>query len=115
MAVEQNRHENRDLCADLVKISWENESGSVLTEWAIIHDISSSGASLGIEVQIPHGISVTLEFGMERCRARVKYCYYDRMNYLVGIQFEDGYRWSRRRWKPEHLTQFRLREVKKTS
>jgi hypothetical protein len=37
----------------------------------------------------------------------------DRLNYQLGVQFEDGYRWSRRKFKPEHLLQFRLRKVRK--
>lgn len=75
--------------------------------------ISPSGACLEVEEPIPTDTVVSLEFANERCQARTKYCKFDKVNYLLGVKFEQGYRWSRRRFKPEHLTQFRLRSVRK--
>lgn len=108
----RERLEDRELCADLVKVRWKTESGSHQTEWAILGDISPSGACLEIEEPIPPGTIVSLEFASERCQARTKYCKFDKVNYLLGVQFEQGYKWSRSRFKPEHLTQFRMRKVR---
>jgi hypothetical protein len=83
-------------------------------EWAILGDISPSGACLEVEEPIPPDTLVALEIGNERCQARTRYCKFDKVNYLLGVRFEHGYRWSRRRFKPEHLTQFRLHKVEKT-
>ncbi len=108
------RSEERELCADLVKIEWASKSGSACNEWAILEDISPSGACLQSESPVPAETLVTLEFpGNNRCEARVKYCKSDLTNFLIGVHFEQGYRWSRRKFKPEHLLQFRLRCVKK--
>jgi hypothetical protein len=108
------RSEDRELCADLVKVEWEPESGPGRSEWAILEDISPSGACLESELPIRPDTLVSLEFpGNNRCEARIKHCKHEGSNYLLGIQFEQGYRWSRRKFKPEHLLQFRLRCVKK--
>ena len=108
------RLEDRELCADLVKMEWEAESGPAQREWAILEDISPSGACLQSETPVPPETLLSLEFpGSDSCMARVKYCKFDRTNYLLGVHFEQGYRWSRRKFKPEHLLQFRLRCVKK--
>ena len=107
------RNEDRQLCADLVRIEWQAPSGSHRSEWAILEDISSSGACLEVEEEIPPETIVHLKFTTDECQARVKYCVLDRINYFIGVQFEQGYRWSRRRFKPQHLLQFRLRSVKK--
>ena len=107
------RREDRELCADLVKVQWKMESDTAHSEWAILEDISASGACLEIEEPIPPDTMVSLQFSNDHCQARVKYCKFDKVNYLLGVQFEQGYRWSRRRFKPEHLIQFRLRKVRK--
>jgi len=105
------RAEDRELCADLVEMRWKPEFGSARTEWAILEDISTSGACLASEQPIDPGTIVSLQFKGDHCQARIKYCTFDRTNYLIGIQFEQGYRWSRRKFKPEHLIQFRMRRV----
>jgi hypothetical protein len=108
------REDDRELCADLVKVQWKPEFGPARSEWAILEDISPSGACLEFEEPIPADTAVTLHFKSERCQARIKYCKYDKTNYLLGVEFEQGYRWSRRRFKPEHLIQFRLRQVRQS-
>jgi hypothetical protein len=108
------RLEDRELCADLVKVEWASESGPLHSEWAILEDISPSGACLQSEVPVPPETLVSLEFpGNHRCEALVRYCKSERNNFLLGVHFERGFRWSRSKFKPEHLLQFRLRCVKK--
>jgi hypothetical protein len=89
------------------------DSGPSHSEWAILEDISASGACLEIEEPIPPDTIVTLQFPNDRCQATVKYCKFAKINYLLGVQFEQGYRWSRRKFKPDHLIQFRLHKVSK--
>jgi hypothetical protein len=108
------REENRELCADLVKVQWKSEAGFAQSEWAILEDISPSGACLAIEKPISPDMVVSLQFANDRCQARIKYCKFDKVNYLLGVQFEQGYRWSRRKFKPDHLIQFRLHRVRKS-
>ena len=103
--VKQKRFENRDLCADLVKVIWAPNFRQSCMDWAILGDISPSGACLEIDEPIPENTIVMLEFGGERCQAVVRYCKYDMVNYLLGVEFEEGYRWSSNRWEPKHLIQ----------
>jgi hypothetical protein len=112
--LDRREKEERELCADLVKVQWKLESGASHSEWAILEDISPSGACLEIEEPIPPDTIVTLHFTNDRCQARIKYCKSANINYLLGVQFEQGYRWSRRKYKPDHLLQFRLRGVRKS-
>ena len=104
----QRRLENRDLCADLVKVAWTSEEAPFQTDWAILGDISPSGACLEIDEPVPVNAIVDLEFGGDRCRAVVQYCKYDKVNYLLGVKFQSGYRWSSNRWEPKHLVQYHI-------
>jgi hypothetical protein len=107
------RREERQLCADLVKIQWNPAQGSSRCEWAILEDISASGACFGMDEPIPPDTVVSLQFDTEHCQARIIYCRFDHVKYLLGVEFEQGYKWSRRRFKPEHLIQFRMLKVHK--
>jgi len=109
--MKQRRLENRDLCADLIKMAWAPEYEPFRSEWAILGDISPSGACLEIEEPVPVNAIVELEFGGDRCQAVVQYCKYDKVNYLLGVKFKQGYRWSSNRWEPKHLIQFHLLEA----
>lgn len=108
----EKRKVYRELCADLVKVQWEPAFGPARSEWAILEDISSTGACLEFEEPIAPDTVISLHFKSEQCKARIRYCKYEKTNYLLGVEFEQGYRWSRRRFKPEHLIQFRLRQVR---
>ena len=108
-----DRRDDRELCADLVRVQWNMTSEQVRTETAILEDISASGACLEMESAIQPGAKVSLDFPTDHCEAMVVYCKFDTVKYLVGVEFEQGYRWSRRRFKPQHLLQFRLRKVEK--
>ena len=112
--MKHKRHEGRNLCADLVLIGWKLEKGSKHREWGTLEDISACGACLMLENPIPDGTLVSLEFTSSECQARVKYCVPERDGYQLGVEFANGYRWSRRKFKPEHLVQFRLRPAPPT-
>ncbi|HYK91149.1 MAG TPA: PilZ domain-containing protein [Acidobacteriota bacterium] len=108
----QQRQEHRSLCADLVQVGWKLEDESKHTEWATLEDISSRGACVKLDEPIPPGTLVSLRFPKGGCVARIKYCVADHTGgHLLGVLFENGYRWSRTKYKPEHLVQFRLRPV----
>ena len=109
-----DRREDRELCADLVKVQWKTESGKTQHEWGILEDISPSGACLEMEKKVEPDTIVSMEFPTDRCQARVIYCRFDTVKYLIGVEFTQGYRWSRRKFKPRHLIQFRLRKVAKS-
>ncbi len=106
--MKQKRQEDRNLCADLVQVGWKLEDESKHTEWATLEDISANGACVKLDDKIPSDTVVSLRFPRVTCIARVKYCVADHSGFLIGVEFED-YRWSRTKYKPQHLVQFRLR------
>ena len=106
MEQKERRLETRDLCADLIKMAWTPEFELPKADWAILGDISPSGACLEIEEPVPVDAVVELQFGKDRFQAVVQYCKYDKVNYLLGVEFKEGYRWSSKRWEPKHLVHF---------
>ncbi len=110
---DKQRQEARNLCADLVLVGWKTAKWSEHREWATLEDISSGGACIQVEGWIRPGTTVSLQFSTSSCEARVKYCIGDRTGYLLGVEFENGYRWSRRLYRPQHLVQFHVRPVPK--
>ena len=108
--MKQKRQQDRNLCADLVQVGWKQEDESRHTEWATLEDISYGGACVKLDDAIPPETIVSLRFPKDSCKARVKYCVADHGGFLIGVEFED-YRWSRSKYKPQHLVQFRLRPV----
>ena len=105
------RREDRELCADLVKVLWKTNSDKAQNDWAILEDISPSGACFEMERPILPNTEIVLEFPTDTCQAKVVYCRFDKVKYFVGVKFKQGYRWSRRKFKPQHLIQFRLHQV----
>jgi len=77
----ERRTETRMLCADLVEVRWKDPGGKARRAVANLEDISLSGACLQVDLKIPLG-----EIG-----------------YFVGLQFEDGCKWSTKAFKPMHL------------
>ncbi len=110
--MEKKRKEDRNMCADLLKVRWKNGAGVVHEEFGTLEDISSTGACVQLEESINPGTPLTLSYPSGKFRGRVKYCIEQGAVYLVGIAFAPGYRWSRSQYKPSHLLQFRLAPVK---
>jgi len=105
MDVKQRRSEDRYLCADAIKMVWTPEQGFPRTDLVILGNISPSGACLETEEPISVNTVVELEFGIDRCQAVVKHCEYDKVNYMLGVQFKAGYHWSSDQWEPKYLIQ----------
>jgi hypothetical protein len=106
------RKEDRSLCAELLQIHWEAE-GVEHDESVALEDISSSGLCLGTEFPIALETKLVIKYPRGKYEGRVKYCQSDQLGYLVGVEFDPGYTWSRKQFRPSHLVQFRLRAVKK--
>jgi PilZ domain len=109
------RLDERNLCADLLEIQWSDENALAHREIAALEDISSSGACIKAEQPIPVNTTLTIHYPGGKLVGRVKHCEFEDIGYYVGIEFQDGYRWSNRKYKPKHLLQFRLKLVKAKS
>ena len=102
-SMHERRSEPRLLCADLVNIEWQDESGRQQKSVANLEDISESGVCLQLEVPIPLHQSIRITFPTGQFSGEVRYCVYRHIGYFIGVQFVPESRWSQRRFKPQHL------------
>jgi hypothetical protein len=101
--MKEKRIEQRLLCAELVQVSYYEESGRHCRRVANLEDICGSGLCLQSEMRIPDGTKVTVNYGGGQLVGTVRYCIFREIGYFLGIQFEPGCHWSTRRFRPEHL------------
>lgn len=99
----ERRIEPRLLCADLIKVRWKDKSGQIRTALANLEDISLSGACLQMDVPVPHETLLRIALPKNTFEGRVRYCVFRETGYFVGVQFEPGFKWSRRHFRPKHL------------
>ncbi len=100
----QNRRvETRLLCADLVDIKWKDKTGRTCRAIANLEDISLSGACVQLDRPIPLHTTLQIAYPKGELQGRVCYCVYREIGYFLGIEFEPGFRWSIRQFKPQHL------------
>ncbi len=98
-----NRGEERSLCADLIKIVWTDSSGQKQKEFAALEDISRGGACLQLEHPIPVNTTISILYPDGRYYGRISYCIFQHTGYFLGVEFETGYEWSARQFRPSHL------------
>ena len=101
--MQERRTEPRLLCADLVEVRWKDKSGRTKKAVANLEDISSAGACLQLESSVPLHAAVRISYAKGELTGTVRYCVYREIGYFLGVQFEDGNRWSQRNFKPMHL------------
>lgn len=100
----QDRRINpRMLCADLVKIEWRDKMGKKHTAVANLEDISLSGACLQMEEDVPLQCVVTITHEHGDLKGRVRYCVFKDIGYFLGVEFDPGFRWTAKQFKPMHL------------
>jgi hypothetical protein len=106
--MKQRRENNRSMCAELLTIRWTDHDGATRSEVAGLEDISTTGACLNLEHSILPETEVALHYPNGKYLGKVKYCTYHETGYVLGIAFDEGYRWSRLDFEPSHLLEFRL-------
>lgn len=100
----QNRRvETRMLCADLVDVRWKDKNGRIRRTVANLEDISLSGACIQVDSPIPLQTTLQINYPKGELQGRVCYCIYREIGYFLGIEFEPGFRWSQRSFRPQHL------------
>lgn len=90
------------LCAELVEVIWE-VAGRRCRRVANLEDISLSGICLHMEKPLPSGTRIVMRYGDGQLFGSVRYCVYREIGYFLGVQLEDGCRWSTQHFRPEHL------------
>jgi hypothetical protein len=101
--MQNRRAEPRLLCADLVDIQWKDKTGRTRRAVANLEDISLSGACVQLDVPLPLETKLHISYPKGELRGRVCYCIYREIGYFLGVEFEAGFRWSLRHFKPQHL------------
>jgi hypothetical protein len=101
-SMQERRTDNRLLCAELVEVCWDQADGQV-RRIANLEDISLSGVCLQMEKSIPTSTRVVIRYGDGALVGVVRYCAYREMGFLVGVELEEGSRWSTQHYRPEHL------------
>jgi hypothetical protein len=100
---ENRREDRRLLCAELVQLVWEEESGRQRRRVANLEDISLSGLCLQVESPIPAGTAITMLYGDGELVGIIRYCRFQDCGYFLGIELVDGCRWSSQHFRPQHL------------
>jgi len=107
--VKINRKDDRNLCAELVKIVYKDAKGRRRSELVALEDISANGACLQVEEPISPDTSLSILYPEGRYHGRVRYCTFQQTGYFVGIEFDPGYRWSKEQFNPAHLLELQLK------
>lgn len=97
------RIETRMLCADLVDFQWKDSNGRKRRGVANLEDISLSGACLQVDRPVPLGSPIHISYPAGELKGVVKYCVFRDIGYFLGIEFEEGVRWSQNSYRPQHL------------
>jgi hypothetical protein len=99
----EQRAEPRFLCSDLVRLGWSDGAQRERRETVVLENISTSGACVQAEVTVPEGTRVHMVCGKAEFRGYVRSCYRRDDGYFIGIQFDEDSKWSKSKFRPEHL------------
>ena len=94
---ERRRH-RRYLCSHLVEVTSDG-----ISQTALLEDIGPGGAGLALDALLKAGTVVEMCAGGFRVRAEVRYGLRRETDFRAGLEFTEGFEWSREVWTPEHL------------
>ena len=100
---DDRRSDGRLLCAELVQIIWQDQSGRDCRRVANLEDISLSGICLQVELPIPAGTAIVMHYGDGELLGTVRHCRYEDTGYFLGVELSEGCRWSSKHFRPQHL------------
>lgn len=101
--MQERRVDSRLLCADLVETIWQDASGHPQRHTANLEDISLCGICLQAETHVPTGTRISMCYGDGELIGTVRYCVFRDSGYFLGIEFQEGCRWSTQHFRPQHL------------
>ena len=82
--------------ADTVLLSWTDQAGQEQQRPADMADISRSGASVRTQHPVKVGTKISLGYQDQELVGKLRSCVSGPTGYILGIEFEDGYRWKPR-------------------
>jgi hypothetical protein len=102
-SIQERRTDNRLLCAELVEAIWTDHKGVRRRKVANLEDISLSGICLQVEGAVLPGTQMSIGYGDGKLVGTVRYCTFRDGGHFLGIQLEEGCKWSTRHFRPRHL------------
>src|SRR5437867_3666386 len=93
----------RMLCGDVVELEWKHNNGPTCRCIANLEDISHTGVGLQVETPVTLLTTVRLRHEQGELAGKVKYCFLRETSYYLGVEFEQGCRWSPSSFRPRHL------------
>lgn len=102
-SIQERRTNNRLLCAELVEAVWTDHRGVVRRKVANLEDISLSGVCLQLESAVLAGTQMAVHYGDGKLVGTVRYCMFRDGGHFLGIQLEEGSKWSTKHFRPRHL------------
>jgi hypothetical protein len=99
----EQRAEPRFLCSHLVTLRWSEASHRERSETVVLENISCSGACVQSELSIPENTRVRMVCPKSEFCGYVRSCYLRDEGYFIGIAFDADSKWSKAKFKPEHL------------
>ena len=109
--MKQRREKIRNMCAEILTIRWTENDGTCQSELVSLEDITATGACLHMEHSIPVDTKVSLHHANGKYEGMVKYCTCQETGYVLGIAFDDNYRWSKTDFQPSHLLELHPKTV----
>jgi hypothetical protein len=97
------RRSPRQMCSDFVQVSFADQNGRMVSDTALLEDVSQQGLNISLNIPLPKGQDIQLEIDDFSGTARVRYCNIGEYSYLVGLEFADQYEWDAEKWAPRHL------------
>jgi len=94
--INDRRYDLRAPLADTASLSWTDNAGQEQRSPADLADISRSGASVRLKHPVKVGTKLSLDYQDQQFVGRVSYCKTDTSGFVLGIEFDDGYRWKPR-------------------
>lgn len=102
-SIQERRTNNRLLCAELVEAVWTDHRGVVRRKVANLEDISLSGVCLQLESAVLPGTQMAVHYGDGKLVGTVRYCMFRDGGHFLGVQLEEGSKWSTKHFRPRHL------------
>ena len=97
------RSETRLMCADMVEVEWQEDTGEVRTCTGLLEDISPSGACLQLDSPLALDKTLVIRYRKGRLEGSVCYCFFKEIGYWVGVRFSSRKKWSSKDFRPRHL------------
>jgi hypothetical protein len=91
----------RVLCSHLVRLRVDGAERPA--EWGNLEEIDAFGAVVASERAWPTQVEVRIEAQGFDAPGYIQSCRRRETDFLLTIEFVEGFRWSEAAWKPDHL------------